>query len=306
VRKQQDISAIVCTRNRGASVVATIQSILVNTHSRFEVIVIDQSTDNTTERAVAPLCIDSRLRYIRSATKGLGRARNIGLHHAQSEIVAFTDDDCTVPLNWLQVMEEVFERNPRVSVAFCNVEVAPHNNTTGFIPGYVRSESKLVCTFWDKCRSRGIGAGMAVRKPQILAIGGFDEELGAGGLFPSCEDGDIALRALSRSQWVYETHEVAVIHYGFRTWEEGKELAQRDWVGVGAAYIKLLKAGEMRVILVLLYELLVHCVGESLLPLLHLRRPRGLLRALYLFKGCLLGLQRPINRLHLTFSSEVS
>src|SRR5690606_15999453 len=37
------ISVIVCTRNRGASVAPTIQSILGNTHHSFEVILIDQS-----------------------------------------------------------------------------------------------------------------------------------------------------------------------------------------------------------------------------------------------------------------------
>ena len=299
--KQPDISAVVCTRNRGASVVATIQSILASTHPNFELVLVDQSTNRETEEAIAEFRTDPRLKYLPSATKGLGRARNIGMKQARGEVVAFTDDDCTVPTNWLEVMQATFRHNPRVTVAFCNVEVAPHDTTTGFIPGYVRSESKLVRNFWDKCKARGIGAGIAVRREQILALGGFDEELGAGGLFPSCEDGDMAVRALSRGQWVYETHEVAVLHYGFRTWEEGKELTKRDWVGIGAAYVKPLKAGTWGVLPVVLYESLRYCVFEPFAPLLRLRRPRGFSRLIYLIQGMLLGLKQPIDRAHLVY-----
>lgn len=295
------ISAIICTRNRGASVVAAVESILANDHPAFEVIVIDQSTDTTTAAALRRFQHDRRLRYIASTTKGLGIARNIGLQLAHAPLVAYTDDDCRVPVNWLRVIEEEFQREPRAAVLFCNVVPGPHDPSAGFIPAYQRQQRTVVKTFWGKCRARGIGAGMAVRRDPVLAMGGFDEALGAGGKFPSAEDADIALRAIVHGWYVVETPATIVIHDGFRTWAEARDLAARDWEGLGAAYIKPLKAGQWRAGIVLLYELLVPAFLEPLFPLLKLRRPRGLGRLIALIRGCLRGLAHPVDRERLVY-----
>jgi Glycosyltransferases involved in cell wall biogenesis len=42
------MTAVVCTRNRGATVTDAVRSILANDHPDFELIVIDQSTDDVT------------------------------------------------------------------------------------------------------------------------------------------------------------------------------------------------------------------------------------------------------------------
>ena len=290
------ITAVVCTRNRGERAVLAIQTILDNTHPNFEVFLIDQSTTDETEQAVAQFLSDQRFQYVHTTTHGLGRARNIALQLAHTDIVAFTDDDCSVPPQWLEVISATFTRHPGVTVIFSNVEPGPHDATTGFIPAYNRSKNQIIRSFWDKCRARGIGASMAVRRVPILTIGGFDDELGVGSLFPSCEDADIAVRAIAMGQWVYETSEVAVIHYGYRTWKEGKDLAKRDWVGIGAAYVKPLKAGHWKALILVLYEVLMPCLLEPLSALLRLRPPRGLGRLISFFRGFTGGLRQPIDR----------
>ncbi len=290
------ITAIVCTRNRGASAADTVRSILANDHASFELIVVDQSTNSETSAALSPFRADPRFIYLPTPTKGLGRARNIGMRHANAPVIAFTDDDCTVPANWLRVIESNFTREPQVTVLFCNVIEGEHDATAGFIPAYRRNNRVIVKSFWGKCRARGIGAGIGVRRDPILAFGGFDEALGAGGLFPSAEDADIAVRAIAHGQWVCETNEVAVVHYGFRTWKEARALASRDWEGLGAAYVKPLKAGRPGALVVLLYELIFPCFLEPLAPLLQLRRPRGLGRMVHFIKGCLRGLAHPIDQ----------
>jgi glycosyltransferase involved in cell wall biosynthesis len=298
-----NISAVICTRNRGDSVVIAVRSILANTHPSFELIVIDQSDTRETELAVAEFQADPRFYYISTNTSGLGRSRNIGLQVARAEIVAFTDDDCSVPSNWLSAIEAIFTQHLRVTVIFSNVEAGPHDHTAGFIPAYKRRESKIIRNFWDKCEARGIGAGMAVRREQILHIGGFDEMLGAGSFFLSCEDADIAIRAIAMGQWVYEAAEIAVIHYGFRTWREGRALAQRDWLGIGASYIKPLRAGHWGMLIVVLYELFVPCLLEPLKPLLILRPPRGLGRMFAFLRGFFGGMRQPIDREHIAYQS---
>jgi hypothetical protein len=298
------ISAIVCTRNRGASAIDTVRSILANDHPSFELIVVDQSTNGETAQALSQFRSDPRFHYFSTPTKGLGRARNIGMRQARAALIAFTDDDCTVPTGWLRIMEANFAREPLVTVLFCNVVEGEHDATAGFIPAYKRKNRILVKSFWGKCRARGIGAGLGVRRDPIQAIGGFDEALGAGGLFPSAEDADIAVRAIAHRQWVCETNEVAVVHYGFRTWKEARTLAARDWEGLGAAYIKPLKAGRLGALVVLLYELAVPCFLEPMMEMVRLRRPRGLGRMVHFIKGCMRGLSHPIDTAQIAYKTS--
>jgi glycosyltransferase involved in cell wall biosynthesis len=289
------ISAVVCTRNRGASANATIESILANTYPHFEVVIIDQSTNDETEVAVQKFYTDPRFRYIRSDTTGLGRARNIGLKVVTTSLIAYTDDDCTVPPNWLETIVQAFEQQPRVAVIYCNVEAAPYDSRKGFIPAYVRSDNKVVRSLPEKVHARGIGAGLAIRCAPVRELGGFDVLLGAGGMFPSCEDGDITVRAIAKGYWVYETKEVAVTHFGFRTWEQGKALTQRDWVGIGAAYSKLLTCGYWGGLAIITYEGLRSGLFQPLASLLRGGKPQGFRRLIYLAQGVIQGLRLPVD-----------
>jgi GT2 family glycosyltransferase len=298
------ITALVCTRNRGDSVARAVRSILANTHPDFRVVVVDQSDDDRSEQALAPLRDSPRLRYIRTPTRGLCRARNIGLRASGTEVVAITDDDCEVPPDWLAHMARIFAEHPRVAVAFCNVAPAPHDPKLGFIPCYLRRGDAVLRGVLDKCRARGIGAGMAVRRAMVLELGGFDEALGAGGMFPSCDDGDAAVRALLRGYEVYETDSVAVVHHGFRTYQEGVELTRRDWTGIGAAYAKPLKHGHWRFAVVPLYELLAFAVAPLVASTLRLRRPRGLRRISSFAWGFIQGLRTPVDPRTLLFCTR--
>ena len=67
------VSILLCTRNRPEKARRCIASILDNTYSDFELIVVDQSTDDQTRDAVSSID-DSRLVYIRTTTVGLSRS----------------------------------------------------------------------------------------------------------------------------------------------------------------------------------------------------------------------------------------
>jgi hypothetical protein len=233
---------------------------------------------------------------------GLSRARNEAMRLAETDVVVFTDDDCEVPEHWLSSMQGVFAEHARVAVAFCSVLAGPFEKSAGFVPAYECRGTRLIRDFIGKCRARGMGAGLAVRKSIVLdVLGGFDEMLGAGGQYPSCEDGDAAVRALLSGYDVCETDRTFVIHHGFRSWAEGKELGKRDWRGVGAAYAKPLRVGRWDFIPVPLYELVAKAIWPPVNDIIHLRTPRGLGRSVYFFEGFVEGLKSPLDREHLVF-----
>ncbi len=232
------ITALVCTRNRGAMVAETVRGIMANDHPDFELHVIDQSTDDESEAALAEWRSDPRFLYARSATGGLPRARNIGFRRARAGIVAMTDDDCRVPPDWLRSMSAAFATGDRIGVVFGNVVAAPHDRAKGFISAYHRTTPFVARGVHDKPKVEGIGACMGVRTDIWAALGGFDEMLGAGSKFKSADDTDFTIRALLAGHHVCETPEVHVVHHGFRTWSEGSPLIGGYLFGIGAMLAK--------------------------------------------------------------------
>lgn len=299
-----NVSVVICTRNRGANAADALNSILRSDAQDMEVILIDQSTNPETKDAVERFFRDARFRYVASTEVGTGRARNMGLRVARGKYVLYTDDDCEVADNWVQTMTACFDENERVAVVFCNVEPAPFDSTRGFVPTYVRDSDLLVTTLAQKCKARGIGAGMAVRRQAALDAGGFDALLGPGTQFPGCEDGDVAVRALLRGHWVYETSKTHVVHDGFRTWQEGKQLARRNWTGIGAAYCKPLRCGYWKFGVVVAYEAFVIALLQPASLLLKFRRPQGLRGFLFFWEGFIAGWRAPIDRDTVTYRDE--
>lgn len=301
---QTSVSVLVCTRHRAEKIGSTIRSILQNDHPDFEVIVLDQSLDTKTADVLEEFQDDPRLRYLPSTSIGLGRARNIGLRAACSDLVLMTDDDCLVPTNWIAEMVAGFADFPDCAVLYCNVEPVPYDAAAGFVPAYAASSDRRMRSLRQAWRWGGIGAGMAVRRSSVLAFGGFDEMLGAGSHFPSYEDRDIAIRALLKGYTVCHTSRTAVKHDGFRTWKEGRELARRDWLAIGAGHAKLLRYGSGAVLLVMgevwWYDILL----PALHGLLRLHRPPVFMRVKSYRTGFSRGWRTAIDRETLCFRAH--
>jgi glycosyltransferase involved in cell wall biosynthesis len=291
----------VCTRNRPAALGRALRSLLEGAGSNLEVLVIDQSDNEETKRAVEAVA-DPRVRYVRSDARGKGAALNEGLRLALGDIVVCTDDDCEAPPGWIEAMAGLFEGRPHVVLAFCNVLPVDHDRGAGYIPAYIRSENRLLRAIHHICKGHGLGAGMAVRRYTVLDMGGFDESFGPGGRFPSADDWDIAHRVLLKGWQVYESAELAVRHDGFRTFFEGREHARRDWTAIGAACAKPLRAGYQAALVVALWEFFGNAVWPPFGHLLKLRRPQGLVRIVAFARGFAAGIRTPVDRTTLLFS----
>lgn len=312
------VSVVICTRNRETQIPAAIESVLANQHSNFELIVVDQSTNDLTRKTTEPFLHDPRFKYIRSNTVGQGVSRNIGLMCARADIVAFTDDDCTVSTDWLNAVEDIFSKYPQVTVVFCSVDPGPHDRTKGSIPYRHYSKDKIYRSVTQYFNTAGMGAGMSVRKSAILKWGAFDETLGPGAYFRSADDIDVAWRALLKRDWVYELSSVTVIHHGFRNWIEYRELTKRDFYSIGAVHAKLAKRTFIKAVPTILYHALYISLWMPMTGVFSLKqirgyrsfidyvldfftRPRGLTRFIYYWQGFLDGIQTPVDDFNLVY-----
>src|SRR6266851_7698912 len=89
------VSVIIPAHNREAYLPAAIDSVLAQTFSDWELVVVDDgSEDGTATVAQAYACKDSRVRWIRHSQKrGAQAARNSGIHAGSGRWVAFLDSD---------------------------------------------------------------------------------------------------------------------------------------------------------------------------------------------------------------------
>lgn len=87
------VSVILPTYNRSVSLVAAINSVLLQSHRDLEVIVVDDGSTEDIAGLVAAFN-DGRLRYVaHPQNRGAAAARNTGLDHAKGEFIAFQDSD---------------------------------------------------------------------------------------------------------------------------------------------------------------------------------------------------------------------
>lgn len=171
------VTVIITTYNRSTMVSRAIQSVLNQTYSDFELIVVDDcSTDNTQE--VVEAFHDRRLYYIRyNKNRGLAAARNTGIQKARGKYVAFLDDDDVWLPNRLAVQIEAAEKSSSEYGAFyCGylsyrygdkpVKIIPHQRgdlMAALLKGWTPPSS---CSFF--------------RKDALERIGGIDENIKSG------------------------------------------------------------------------------------------------------------------------------
>src|SRR6266478_6514140 len=95
-------SVIVPTYNRLNLLKKTLESISRQDMRNFETIVVnDGSTDGTHEYLTA-LASEKQIKYLFHENRGPSVSRDEGIRNSGGTFIAFTDDDCIVPPNWLQ------------------------------------------------------------------------------------------------------------------------------------------------------------------------------------------------------------
>jgi glycosyltransferase involved in cell wall biosynthesis len=140
------ISIIMTTRDRAAIIADAIVSVLVQSYENWELIVVDDASDNPQTEAAGRQFGDGRIKYVSlAAATGIGGARNVGLEHASGPVIAYLDDDAQWDPDFLlilfnqlrsenariaysaHVMWDKFDPDARLGVAFKGVRFAPFN-----------------------------------------------------------------------------------------------------------------------------------------------------------------------------------
>lgn len=107
------LSVVVCTYNRADLLRDALESICEQTveASCYELIVVDNNSRDNTREVIEDCCSrHPNVRYCLEEEQGLSHARNRGWREARGEYVAYVDDDCKVPDDYVAAAFDILTR----------------------------------------------------------------------------------------------------------------------------------------------------------------------------------------------------
>ncbi len=117
-------SIILCTFNRAHLIRRAIESVLVQTYSDWELIIInDGSRDNTADVIKDIIDTDSRIHYHYQENQGHSTARDRGYSFANGRYITFIDSDDEYLPEHLEKRDEVLSAEPAIELLHGGVEV---------------------------------------------------------------------------------------------------------------------------------------------------------------------------------------
>ena len=283
------VSAVICTRNRPDLIGTAVQSVLANTYPSFDLLVVDQSTDGRTGEIVKGLQAEHpNLRYLHTEKAGLSRAYNIGIRETTGDVLAFTDDDCVAPREWITSIVGAFTVDAEAELMYGQVLLP-----TALLDKRDDVPTLAIPIAWRQSRRiapfqlYGMGANFAARRSLFDRIGLFDEVLGGGGPLKSSQDFDLQYRAYIAGVTTTYRPEVQIEHYGLRLPEQWPATDRAYGTGDGAFYTKHARCGDTYALRLLIEHVVTLGVREALHTL---RIRRRYSRARYL-RGYIAGIK---------------
>jgi glycosyltransferase involved in cell wall biosynthesis len=173
------VSVVLCVRNEEEYIGDCIKSILSQMYEDFEVIIVDDISNDHTRTTVEGFD-DKRIRYFRNEEWcGIPKSRNRGLKYAKGEYVFFTDGDCRVPNSWIEEGLKSLK-----SVDCVGVEGRIYYVSKDYKPTYSD------CVIENLDGGHFTTGNVAYKRSVLKAVGGFDERL------VRLSDRDIALKIM--------------------------------------------------------------------------------------------------------------
>lgn len=194
------VSIIMPAYNAGKYIGDSIRSVLAQTYSDWELIVVDDGSTDDTGNVVRQFNNDSRIKYVFQENGRLGKARNTGIGKSNGSLIAFLDsDDLWLATKLALQLHAMREQN--ADVVFCNAYVFSDENpldetkklqsSAGRFSGPAFFDSLVLCN--------QIPVLTVLLKKTALEQAGLFEEAKP---FHGCEDIDLWMR-LAKAGFVF-------------------------------------------------------------------------------------------------------
>ncbi|WP_286803920.1 glycosyltransferase, partial [Marinobacter sp. UBA2498] len=195
------ISVITPTYNRARFLPAAVASVLSQTFGDFELIIVDDGSEDNTPDVLKPFLADRRVRYVYQENQGQSHARNLALKQATGDFIAFLDSDDVWARDKLEKQLAVFRANSEVDIVHGDEATINEQGSVVSLQN-MRRYSGRITRYLLADNSVSITTAL-VRRRCFDEMGGFDTSVGVA------DDYELWLRFSARYCYQYEPGIVA-------------------------------------------------------------------------------------------------
>lgn len=201
-------SLVLATRGRTNELHRLFDSLLVQTHQDFDVIVVDQNEDNRVDEVLAKYRDRIAFNHIPSETRGHAAANNVGLRVADGDIIVIPDDDCWYTPDMFARLQKMFTEHPEWDGL--TGRESPSETTPINLRRFDGEAGKVTI---ENVWRRHISFTMFFRRSKLTGLF-YDETLGvgAGTRWGSGEETDFLLQFMQAGNYVYYDPSLVVFH----------------------------------------------------------------------------------------------
>ena len=186
------VSIIIPTYNRGYCLQKAIDSVLSQTYHNFELIVVDDGSEDNTDKLVKNYGSD--IVYIRQKNKGPAAARNRGVQAARYDLLAFLDSDDWFAENKLEVQLGAMLEKPAYLISHTQEIWYRNGRVLNQKTRHKKNSGDIFCQSLELC---AVGMSTVMLHRKIFEhYGLFDEG------YPCCEDYEFWLRVSAEQEFL--------------------------------------------------------------------------------------------------------
>ena len=169
------VAVVIITYNGEAYLRKAIASVLGQTLSDLELVVVEDGSRDAAESIVAA-CNDPRARYVWRPNGGTSAARNTGIDETTAPLVAFLDCDDWWDPGKLEAQVAALERTPGAGVVY-SAAMMVTQETGAMTPNPAVIEGDATPSLMLRNSITGSASSVMVRRALIDRVGSFDETL---------------------------------------------------------------------------------------------------------------------------------
>ena len=205
MENEYSISVVIPLYNKEKAIVKTIDSVLNQTYSNFELIIVDDGSKDNSLQVVQSI-EDSRLRIIHKENGGVSSARNRGIREAKGDYIALLDGDDLWEPTFLEEQIRLIHDFPNAGMWGVNTAFIKHGKKQKWEQGMGDGFRGYVENYFGTTHNDLYCSSSVVIRKEVFAVAGyFDERIS------SSEDLDMWFRIILHYQVVF--YDKVLVYY---------------------------------------------------------------------------------------------
>lgn len=167
------ISVVIPTFNRAHLISETIESVLAQSYSNWELIIVDDGSTDDTQSLIRNFS-DPRIRYSRiEHTGSFGAVRNLGIQASRGEFIAFLDsDDIWDPMKLEKQLHAISNSNCK----FCFTQIQQFGKSAVQVPSYKSLKGRLLEHYLEEGHFAYYPSSLMFDRKVLVQIGLLDKK----------------------------------------------------------------------------------------------------------------------------------